>query len=359
MTKITFRKVPHSRVTDLDFNNIPFGRVFSDHMFIADYKDGKWQDHRIVPFGYMQMHPAMMTLHYGQACFEGMKAMKKTDGTPVFFRPEDNAKRLNYSAKRLCMPEFPVPDFMEALHALVALDRNWIPENEDSALYLRPFMFATDEYIGVKPSDTYRMVIFTCPVGAYYSNPVKLLTDQKYIRAAEGGTGDAKAAGNYAGSLYPAKLAKEQGYDQVLWLDAREFKYIQEAGTMNLFFVIGDTVVTPSTTGTILEGITRHSCIEILKSNGIKVEERMLSIDEIVEAHLAGQLLECFGTGTAAVIAPVSEIKHEDTVMPLPQPYSGKIGAMLKAQINGLRKGTVEDTFGWIEEVKIGTPVTV
>lgn len=359
MKKISVTKTAQSRLPGFDFDNIPFGKVFSDHMFIADYKDGEWQDHRIVPFGYMQMHPAMMTLHYGQACFEGMKATKKTDGTPVFLRPEENAKRINYSAKRLCMPEFPVEDFMNALHTLIGLDSGWIPENEDSALYMRPFMFATDEYIGVRPSDTYRFMIFTCPVGAYYSKPVKLLSDQKYIRAAHGGTGDAKAAGNYAGSLYPAKLAKEQGYDQVLWLDAKEFKYIQEAGTMNLFFVIGDTVITPETTGTILEGITRDSCIKILKSKGIKVEERLLSIDEIIEAHLDGNLKECFGTGTAAVIAPVSEIKHGDTVMPLPQPYAGEIGAMLKTQIKGYRKGLVEDKFGWVQELKVPMPAIV
>lgn len=355
--KISVTKTTQSRISEVDFDAIPFGRVFSDHMFIADYKDGKWQDHRIVPFGYLEMHPAMMTLHYGQACFEGMKATKKVDGTPVLLRPEENAKRINHSARRLCMPEFPVSDFMKALHALVGMDSDWIPNNEDSALYLRPFMFATDEFIGVRPSDTYKFMIFTCPVGAYYSNPVKLLTDQKYIRAAHGGTGDAKAAGNYAGSLYPAKLAKEQGYDQVLWLDAKEFKYVQEAGTMNLFFVIGDTVVTPKTTGTILEGITRDSCIQILKSKGIKVEERLLTIDEIVEASLSGSLMECFGTGTAAVIAPVCEIKHEDVIMPLPAIENWKIGPMLKNEINGYRTGKIEDVFGWTQDVK--TPETI
>ena len=357
--KISITKVEQSRLSQINFDDIPFGRTFSDHMFIADYKDGQWGDYRIVPFGNMQMHPAMMGLHYGQLIFEGMKATKTNDGTPVFFRPEMHATRLNKSAARMRMAEFPEDDFLKAIHTLIDLEKGWIPPSEGSALYIRPYMFATDEFIGVKPSKTYRFVIFTGPVGPYYPKPVSLLSEQKYIRAAQGGFGEAKAAGNYGGSLLPTELAIQQGYDQILWLDAKEFKYVQEAGTMNLMFVIGDKVVTPSTTGTILRGITRDTILKICDYKGIKFEERMVSIEEIIEAHMDGQLKECFGTGTAAVVAHVIKIKHGDTIMELPPIENRTIGPALKDEINGIRSGRIEDKKGWVIPVKSPQLVTV
>ncbi|RMD97712.1 MAG: branched-chain amino acid aminotransferase, partial [Bacteroidetes bacterium] len=242
---IRITKTNSSRIDGVDFDNLPFGRLFSDHMFMAEYKDGQWQNFRIEPFKNFSLHPATMALHYGQEIFEGMKATKTLDGKPYLFRPEMHAKRLNKSAARMCMPEFPEEMFLKALHTLIDLDQGWIPPREGSALYIRPTMIATDEFIGVKPSDSYLFFIFTCPVGPYYPKPVKLLAETKYVRAVLGGTGEAKAAGNYAGALLPAKLAQEKGYDQVLWLDAREFKYIQESGTMNIFFVIDNKVITP------------------------------------------------------------------------------------------------------------------
>ncbi|MEO1713492.1 MAG: branched-chain amino acid aminotransferase [Bacteroidota bacterium] len=273
-----------SRIETLDFDNIPFGRAFSDHMFVADYIDGEWTNFTIQPYGDISFSPALMALHYGQAIFEGMKASINAQGEPLLFRPEEHAKRLNISAIRMGMPAFPEEAFVKALEQLVWLDRQWIPKRSDSALYLRPFMFASDEYIGVKPSNKYKMIIFTCPVGPYYSNPVKLLTANYYMRAVKGGVGFAKAAGNYAATLQPMKEANAQGYDQIMWMSP-DFKYIQECGTMNLFFVIDGVVITPPTEdGTILKGITRDSFIAMLKAKGQQVEERPLSIDEVVEA---------------------------------------------------------------------------
>ena len=293
-----------------------------------------------------------MVLHYGQAIFEGMKASKSHDGKPLFFRPELHAKRINASAERMSMPAFPEDLFLEAIHTLVNLDQDWIPPKTGSALYIRPYMIATDEFIGVKPSSTYKFIIFTGPVGPYYAKPVSLWAETKYIRAAIGGTGEAKAAGNYAGSLLPAKEAVERGFDQVMWLDAKEFKWIQEVGTMNIFFVIDGKVITPTTEGTILKGITRMSIIEILKGEGYEVEERRISIDEVVEASRNGTLQEAFGAGTAAVVSHVSKIQYKDTLITLPPVEERKVGAFAKETINGMRARTIEDKFNWIVPVK-------
>lgn len=352
MSRIKIKKTPASRLNQVDFDNIPFGRVFSDHMFIADYADGQWQDFRIEPFEPFSMHPATMVLHYGQSVFEGMKASKSHDGKPLFFRPEQHALRLNRSAARMCMPAFPEELFLEALHELVALDSDWIPPQEGSALYIRPFMFAMDEFIGVRPSDKYRFIIFTGPVGPYYARPVSLWVEQEYVRAVNGGTGEAKAAGNYAASLLPAKKAAERGYDQVMWMDAHEFKYVEEVGTMNIFFVIDGKVITPATTGSILRGITRDTVLTILRDKGYEVEERRLSIDEIVEASKAGVLQEVFGTGTAAVVAYVNKIGYGDLEMVLPGIGEDAVGKMVKHEIDGLRAGKIEDARGWIVPVK-------
>jgi len=348
---ITVTKSATSRLPEVDFNNLPFGHIFSDHMFVCDYKDGAWQSPEIVPFQNFSMHPASMVLHYGQAIFEGMKASKNQDGQPMFFRPEMHATRINASARRICIPEFPEDLFLDAIHQLVDLDQGWIPPQEGSALYIRPTVIATDPFIGVKPSKTYRFFIFTCPVGPYYSAPVKLWADTKYIRAAMGGTGEAKYAGNYGASLLPAELAQEKGYDQVLWLDAKEFKYIQECGTMNIMFVIDGTVYTPPLYGTILKGITRDSSLRILRDAGYTVEEKRITIDDVVEAHENGTLQEAFGVGTAAVVSHVSVIGYKDKVMELPPVSERKVGEFIKSSINGLRSGKVKDTRGWVVPV--------
>jgi branched-chain amino acid aminotransferase len=346
-------RIAQSRLPGVDFYNIPFGKEFSDHQFVADFNGEEWVNLRIEPFGHFQMHPATMVLHYGQAIFEGMKASKNAEGQPLLFRPQMHARRLNASARRLSMPEFPEDWFVEALQQLVAFDQDWIPTVEGSALYLRPFMFATDEFIGVNPSKTYKFIIFTSPVGPYYPKPVRLWVEQTYARAVSGGTGEAKAAGNYAGSLYPVQLAQARGFDQVMWTDAHEFKYIQEVGTMNIFFVIGDTVVTPATDGAILKGITRDSFLTILRRKGFKVEERPISIDEVVAAYHAGQLREAFGAGTAAVVTHVEAIGYGDLLMELPPITTRTVGELLKAEINGLRDGSIADTYGWVVPVEM------
>ncbi len=349
--KIKISKTENSRLSEVDFNNIPFGRTFSDHMFVADYEDGQWGDFRIEPFDRFSIHPAAMVLHYGQAIFEGMKASKSADGKPLLFRPEMHARRLNHSADRLCMPHVPEELFLEALHQLVGLDAAWIPPKEGSALYIRPFMIAVDEFIGVRPSEKYKFIIITGPVGPYYPKPVSLWVEQKYVRAATGGTGEAKAAGNYAASLLPAKLAQERGFDQVMWMDGREFRFIEEVGTMNIFFVIDGVVITPATDGTILRGITRNSILTLLRDQGIPVEERRISIDEVVSAHQAGKLQEVFGTGTAAVVAHVSKIGYQDQVLELPPIEERRIGELIKQEINALRSGRAADPRGWIVPV--------
>ncbi len=351
--EIKITTTQQSRLSEVDFDNIPFGRVFSDHMFVADFEDGQWVNPRIEPFAPLSMHPASMGLHYGQTIFEGMKASITDDGQPLLFRPEMHARRINQSAARLCMPHFPEDLFVEAIHQLVSLDRDWIPNREGSALYIRPFMFANDEFIGVKPSSRYKFIIFTCPVGPYYSKPVRLWAEQKYVRAVRGGTGEAKAGGNYGGALYPAKMAQERGFDQVMWMDGHDFKHIQEVGTMNIFFVIGDKVVTPETDGAILKGITRDSFLTILREKGYDVEVRPITIDELVDAYKAGELKEAFGAGTAAVVSHVEAIGYGDLVMELPPMEERKIGEMLKAEINGMRSGKLEDKHGWIVPVKV------
>jgi branched-chain amino acid aminotransferase len=301
------------------------------------------------------LHPATMALHYGQALFEGMKAAKTRDGQPVLFRPEMHAQRLNASARRLCMPELPEDLFIEAVQRLVALDANWIPQQEESALYIRPGMFATDAFVGVRPSKSYCFYIINSPVGPYYSHPVRLCAETHYVRAIRGGVGEAKVAGNYAAALLPTQIAQEKGFDQVMWLDGLNFEYIQEVGTMNIFFVIDGKVVTPETDGAILKGITRDSIIHLLQDHGYEVEVRPLSIHEVVEAYQAGKLQECFGSGTAAVVSHVSEIAYGDLLMHLPPIESRKVGDFAKAEINGIRSGLLPDPYGWV--VPVETPV--
>ncbi len=349
---IKVTKTQESRLSSMDFNNIPFGKVFSDHMFVTEYVDGEWKNPRIEPYGPITMNPAAMVFHYGQAIFEGMKASKYKDGTPMLLRPELHAKRLNKSADRLCMPNIPEDLFLQGLHTLVELDQGWIPPQAGSALYIRPFMIATDEFIGVGASQTYKFIIMTGPVGPYYPKPIRLIAEQKYVRAINGGTGEAKAAGNYAGSLLPAKVAKEKGFDQVMWMDGHEFRYIQEVGTMNIFFVIDGKVITPAADGAILKGITRKCIIELLEEKGYDVEVRPLDIHEVVEAYDNGKLEEIFGAGTAVVVAHISELGYKDKIMTLPPVEERKIGPMIKKEIDNLRIGEIEDTRGWFVPAK-------
>ncbi len=340
-----------SRLSEIDFDNIAFGKVFSDHMLVADYRDGEWQVPEIVPYGTFQLAPATTALHYGQSIFEGMKAYRNAQGNPVLFRPRANFERMNRSAERMVMPPVPEALFLDGLKELVRIDSDWIPTQDDSSLYIRPLMFANDDFIGVKPSDAYKFVIFTCPVGKYYSEPVKLWVTREFIRAAPGGTGEAKTAGNYAASYYAARQAQNNGYHNILWLDGKEHRYIEECGTMNIFFVIDGVAVTPELSGTILHGVTRDSVITLLGDMNVEVQERRVSIDEIHEAHEAGKLEEAFGAGTAATVSPVIEIGSEESVMRLPPDDQRKIGPQLLKTLADIRHGLREDTHGWVEAV--------
>ncbi|MEO7175346.1 MAG: branched-chain amino acid aminotransferase, partial [Saprospiraceae bacterium] len=310
--RIPITQNPVSCLPGIDFDNIPFGKYFTDHMFIADYDGQDWVDARIVPLEHMAIHPANMTFHYGQAIFEGMKATINGEGTPLLFRPELHIERFNASATRMCMPEIPDELFLESIRQLVYLEKAFIPSSEGSALYIRPFMIAMDDHIGVAASKTYRYIVICLPVGPYYPTPIKLLAQTDYVRAVKGGVGEAKTAGNYAASLMPAQTARALGYHQMLWLDAVEHKFIQEVGTMNIFFVMGKSIVTPETDGCILKGITRATIIDILLDKGYHVDERPVTINEIVEAYRSGDLIEVFGSGTAAVVSHVELISFHD-----------------------------------------------
>ncbi|MBK8387817.1 MAG: branched-chain amino acid aminotransferase [Saprospiraceae bacterium] len=352
---IRIEKIAKSRVDEIDFHNIPFGKVFTDHMLEADYVDGKWTNVVIRPFANLSIHPGNAALHYGQSIFEGMKANRSADGNPLLFRAHKHVDRINASARRMCMPEVPEELFMEGLKKLVYLDKNWIPDVAGCSLYIRPFLFATDEFLGVRASETYKFMILLLPVGAYYSAPVKLKAEEKYVRAVQGGVGEAKTSGNYAASLLPAQEAKAQGYDQVMWLDGKEFKYIQEVGTMNIFFVVGNKILTPETDGAILKGITRDSILHILKDKGYDVETRPITIEEIMQAGKTGELKEVFGAGTAAVIAYVSELKYKNDIINL-DAKQFQIAPMLYDTIQGLKTQTLPDKFGWVEEVTADEP---
>lgn len=347
---IRISTIEHSRIASVNFENLPFGKVFSDHMFVVDWIGGKWTNAEIKPLAPFEVHPGNLAWHYGQSIFEGMKATRHVDGTPLLFRPEEHVYRLNNSARRMCMPEVPEALFLDAIKMLVDIEKDWIPAEEGSALYLRPLMFATDEFIGVRASDTYRFIIFAMPVGPYYAKPVHLKAETEYVRAVEGGVGEAKTAGNYAASLLPAKLAREEGFDQIMWLDAREFKYVQEVGTMNIFFVMDGKVVTPSTDGAILKGITRKSLIEILRAEGYEVEERKVAIDELVDAYKTGTLTEIFGSGTAAVVSMAERLHYNGADMTF-DTTKYKVAPLAKSLINGMRSGRLEDNYGWVHRV--------
>lgn len=348
---ISIRKAERSKLQDLDLNNLPFGRYFSDHMLEADYENGEWKNIEIKPYQPLLLSPSLAALHYGQAIFEGIKAYKDTEGNPFIFRPLDNCKRFNISAERMQMPAVPEELFMEGMRQLIELDKNWIPTKEDHSLYIRPFMFATDELIGVRPSDTYKFMIILSPTGPYYNAPMRIYVEEKYVRAVPGGAGYAKAAGNYGAAMFATAEAKKKGYDQVLWTDAYEHKYVQECGTMNVFFIIGGTAITPGLEqGTILGGVTRLSTIKLLQELGFKVEERELSIDDIIDAYKAGVLFEVFGTGTAATISYIKELRYKDFVMQF-DVEKWKTAPTIKKWLTDIREGRAEDKFGWMFKV--------
>ena len=348
---IDIQRTPLSRLAGLDFNNLRFGREFSDHMAIMEYADGAWETMNIRAFDNLSFSPAMSALHYGQSIFEGMKAFKNERGEVNLFRPTDNIARFNQSAERMCMPSVDPELFLEALNKLVALDKGWIPSGNGSSLYIRPFMFGTDEYIGVKPSDTYKFMIFTCPVNAYYTGSVRVKVERHYTRSAAGGTGYAKAAGNYAGALYPAKLAQEQGYDQLVWTDAKEHRWIEESGTMNIVFRSGNEVFSPPMGDTILDGITRESIMQLASDWGYEVTHRPIAVTEIEGLLQRGQLDEAFGAGTAATVAPISTIHIDGTDYDLPALESWKLANRLSADMDAIKRGMLSDPHNWIHRV--------
>lgn len=341
-------RVERSKLHSMTLENIPFGKYFTDHMLEVDYEDGEWKTAEIKPYQPLLLSPSLAALHYGQAIFEGVKAYKNILGKVNIFRPYDNFKRFNISAERMEMPKIPEEIFIEGMKELVKLDANWIPDKPDHSLYIRPFMFGSDEMIGVKPSSKYKFMIILSPTGPYYSAPMRIYVEEKYVRAVEGGVGFAKNAGNYGAAMYPSAEAKRKGYDQVLWMDAFEHKYVQECGTMNIFFIIGNTAITPDLkSGTILAGVTRESVIQLLKEKGLNVEERPLSIDEIVSAFKEGILSEVFGTGTAATISMIKELKYKDFVMNF-EVEKGEIAQAIKARMTDIKEGREEDKYNWL-----------
>jgi branched-chain amino acid aminotransferase len=347
-------KVKNSRLGEVDFDHLNFGEVFSDHMFRMDYANGAWNNPKIVPFGKIEVLPSLSTLHYGQTVFEGLKAFRSQNGKINLFRPDKHAERMRHSNARMCIPQIPKEDFLQAIDELVMLEREWIPPKRGCSLYIRPLAFATESYIGVRVSESYSFFIMNSPVAAYFKeglNPIKLTTSAGFVRACPGGLGEVKTAANYAASLYPAYEAKKRGFAQVLWLDALEGKYIDEVGTMNICFVKNGALITPPLEGTILPGVTRDSVLQLAHHWGIKVEERRISIDEVLSSLDDGSLTEIFGTGTAAVISPVGELHHDGATRTV---NGGKIGSLsqkLYDEITGIQYGERKDPFGWIHQI--------
>lgn len=354
--QINILKTKNSKLSEIDFDNLVFGRKFSDHMFVMEYNHGQWSDPEIKPYGPVSISPALNTLHYGQAIFEGMKAFYADENTINIFRPKEHFERFNNSARRIGIPEIEYEIFISALEELVKIDHQFVPKKDQAALYIRPFIFASDDLLAARTSSKFSFYIITSPVGAYYDegfNPVSLTTTDEFVRAVKGGTGEAKVAGNYAASFLPARKAKEAGYTQVLWLDAKEHKYIEEVGTMNIHFLIGDTLVTPKLSGSILPGITRRSVITIAKEWGYKVEERGISIDEVFEASENGTLKEVFGSGTAAVISPVGLIHHQGKKINIGTGSIGEFAQRLFTEITDIQYGRKPDQHNWVHSVDV------
>jgi len=344
---IKITKASSSKLAGLNLENLPFGKTFSDHMLIADYADGEWKNFEILPFGDIGLSPAISALHYGQSFFEGLKAYRHADGKISVFRPYKNAARFNKSAERMCMPDLPEEMFIQSIAAIVDIDRDWVPSKENYTLYIRPFMFATDPFLGVTPSTTYKFMIILGPTGAYFTKNLKVKIETNYTRASEGGFGFAKAAGNYGGSMLPAKKALEEGFDQLIWTDAKSHEYVEEMGAANVMFVIDGKLVTPSTRDTILNGVTRDSIIQLAKDFGMEVEERRVAVAEVLEAIENGKCTDVFGAGTAATIAQVAEISHDGKTYLLPDPSASVFANKIRKTLDDIKYGRVEDVKGW------------
>ena len=352
---IRIEKTKNPKKKPNENEEIEFGSVFTDHMFIMDYNSEKgWNNPRIIEYQPIVLDPSALVFHYGQSMFEGMKAYKTDDDRTLLFRPMKNIERANNSNRRICMPEIPEEDFLQAIEELVRLDEEWIPKKKGSSLYIRPFVIATEPSLNVKPSSEYKFIIILSPVGAYYKeglNPVKIWIEDEYVRAVRGGIGEAKTGGNYAASMLSQEKAHEAGYSQVLWLDGIEHKYIEEVGAMNIFFKINGKIVTPMLNGSILPGVTRASVIELCKSWGYDVEERKISVDELYDAANNGKLEEVFGSGTAAVISPVGTLKFGEKVFEINEGRIGEVSQKVYDTITGIQTGKIEDSFGWTVEV--------
>jgi len=344
---IKITKTNKSRLAETDFSNLVFGRTFTDHMLVADYIDGEWKNFEIVPYGHILVSPAISSLHYGQSFFEGIKAYKHADGKVSIFRPDKNAARFNKSAERLCMPTLPEDVFLQSLAAVVDIDRDWVPAQPGHSLYIRPFMFATDQFLGVQPSKNYKYMVLLCPVGPYFSKPLRVKVETYYTRAAEGGMGYAKSSGNYGGSMLPARKATEEGFDQLIWTDAKEHKYVEEMGAANVMFVLDGKLVTPLAQNTILDGVTRDTVITLAREMGYPVEERKVAVAEIIEGAKNGKLTDAFGAGTAATIAPVGSISLNGEEYTLIDPKDREFSQKVLRQLDAIRYGNVPDTHGW------------
>lgn len=346
-TEIAVHKTSKSRLPQVNFNDLPFGKYIADHMLVADFRNGEWHTPEIVPYGDLPMPPAMLALHYGQSVFEGMKTFRTQDGNVSIFRMDKHYDRLCKSMERFCMPLLPKELFIEGLKKLIEVDADWVPDIDGASLYIRPFVFASEERFGVGPANEYKFIIFTGPVGPYYAKPLKVKVEDHFIRAAKGGTGFAKCAGNYGGALYPTQLAKEAGYDQVLWTDRSPELHIEESGTMNVFFLINDVVVTPPLSDTILDGVTRDSLLKLSQDLGHRVEERKVSAFELIKAHEQGLLKEAFGAGTAAVTAPIQTIHIQGKDYQLPEYNEQSFCNRLKKRLTAIRTGQEKDVYFW------------
>ncbi|WP_420593052.1 branched-chain amino acid aminotransferase [Robiginitalea biformata] len=346
INEIPVKRVDKSRLPEVDFDNLAFGSVFTDHMFRCTYREGRWQQAEVVPYGPLTLDPASKIFHYGQSVFEGMKAYRDSDGKAWLFRPEENQRRLNISASRMAIPELPDGLFMEGLKALLEVDRDWIPGQSGSSLYIRPFIFASGTGFHASPADAFTFIIACAPSGSYFSGKVSVKIEEAYSRAADGGTGFAKAGGNYAGQFYPTQLAARDGFQQVIWTDDHRHEYIEEAGAMNIFVRIGDTLMTAPTSDRILDGITRKSILQLAESENIPVEVRKIRVAEVVEASKNGSLREMFGAGTAAVVSPISSFGYRDELFELPEPEDS-YAAHFKKRITDIQYNRAEDPFGW------------
>ncbi|HEY8510835.1 MAG TPA: branched-chain amino acid aminotransferase [Cyclobacteriaceae bacterium] len=345
-TSIPVERTKQSRISETDFNNLEFGKYISDHMLVASYDNGRWNEMKVVPYGPVAMTPAILALHYGQSVFEGLKAFRNNAGDISVFRAARHSQRLNKSLERMCMPTVSEEMFIQGIHALLEVDQEWVPSSPAS-LYIRPVVFATESRFGVKVSDEYLFVIMTSPVGPYFSKPLRVKVEDHFVRAAEGGTGYAKCAGNYGGAFYPTMLARDQGFDQVLWTDARNHEYIDEAGVMNVMFVADGKLITPSLSSAILDGVTRDSILQLAPTMGMPIEERRISVEEIKRGLERGTITEAFGAGTAAVVSPIATITIKGVDYQLPEPGPDSFQQRVKRKLNDIRMGVEPDIFGW------------